>query len=501
MASWTDVGGTARILDEQNPWHANGLVPNVLAPPAERPLAAELWSRVERDDPRRFALILGARRVGKTTAMYQTVRHLLTAGIEPRRLWWMRLDHPILLGQRLDELVRFAMQQGGAAEGSPVYLLLDELVYAADWDLWLKTMYDEHWPVRVVATSSATAALRGRRLESGVGRWSEHYLSPYSFSEFLDLVGQPAPLPIDSSIATTLEGLSAADLPNPATLATLRRRFLLTGGFPELLRAHRGQDDQEANDDVTSLLDSQQVLRADAVERAIYKDIPQSYGVDNPMALERLLYALAAQVTGVLSPTKIAAELGMSQPTYDRYVGYLEQSFLVFTLPNYSGSEQSVQRRGRKVYFEDGAIRNAALQRGIAPLSNPPEMGLLLENAVAAGLHALSQQTGQRLYHWRDGRHEVDLVLDDPQRPAAFEIASSPDHPRHGLRALIDKYPRFAGGCYVVAPGSPVVPADQSSSGIGSVPLDLLLIACGRQAEAALRGRLTGTGPARGTRP
>lgn len=500
MGSWQDAGGIARILGEQNPWHANGLVPTVLAPPAERPLAAGLWSRLERDEPRRFALILGARRVGKTTAMYQTVRHLLAAGVEPRRLWWMRLDHPILLGKSLDELVRFAREQGGATERRPVYLLLDELVYAKDWDLWLKTMYDERWPVRVVATSSATAALRGRRLESGVGRWSEHYLSPYSFSEFLDLVGESAPVSVESSIATTLERLTAADLPDPGSIASRRRRFLLTGGFPELLRADRGRESSEAYDDVTSLLDSQQVLRADAVERAIYKDIPQSYGVDNPMALERLLYALAAQVTGILSPTKIAGELGMSQPTYDRYAGYLEQSFLVFTLPNYSGNGQTVQRRGRKVYFEDGAIRNAALQRGIAPLSNPPEMGLLLENAVAAGLHALSQQTGQRLYHWRDGRQEVDLVLDDPHRPTAFEIASSPDHPRHGLRALIDRYPRFTGGCYVVAPGGPMVPADRTTSGIGSVPLDLLLIACGRQAEAALREQLTSGGQEPGTR-
>jgi hypothetical protein len=45
-----------------------------------------------------------------------------------------------------------------------------------------------------------------------------------------------------------------------------------------------------------------EVLRNDAVERAVYQDIPQSFGVGNPMMLERLLYILAAQITGVLSP-------------------------------------------------------------------------------------------------------------------------------------------------------------------------------------------------------
>lgn len=49
----------------------------MLAPPVERAYAQELWRLIFRDEPRRYLLVLGARRVGKTAAMYQTVRHLL----------------------------------------------------------------------------------------------------------------------------------------------------------------------------------------------------------------------------------------------------------------------------------------------------------------------------------------------------------------------------------------------------------------------------------------
>lgn len=490
MSSWH--GGPeeiARILAEQNPWHRDGQVPAVLAPPVERALAQDLWRLLLRDEPRRYLLVLGARRVGKTTAMYQTVRRMLQDGVPADQLWWLRLDHPVLLREPLGDLVRLVIRLAGASDDRPVRLMLDELVYARDWDLWLKTFYDERWPVQIVATSSAIAALRGRRLESGVGRWREQYLPPYSFSEFLDLVRQPAEVSVADTLANTLRGL-ATRLPDPQVIAARRRRFLLVGGFPELLRTERDQD----GGDVTRLLESQQLLRADAVERAVYKDIPQSYGVDNPMALERLLYVLAAQVAGVLSPSKVAAELTLSQPTLDKYLRYLEQAFLVFTIPNYPPSEGTVQRRGRKVYFVDGAIRNAALQRGLAPLDNPAEMGVLLENAVAASLHALSQQTGQRLYHWRDGRSEVDLVLDDLDRPLAFEVGSSPDHSRAGLAALIARHPRFSGGCYLVAPQVPLVHPEATVRGIGTVPLDALLIASGRQAEAALRRNLSAGG-------
>jgi len=469
-----------RILAEQNPWHRNGQVPAALAPPVERPLAQELWHRVQRSEPRRYSLVLGARRVGKTTAMYQTVRHLLEAGLAPEQLWWLRLDHPVLLRQPLGDLVTLVLDLCGADE--VVHLFLDELVYAPDWDLWLRAFYDERWPVQVLGTSSATAALRGRRLESGVGRWTEHYLSPYSFSEFLDLLQVRPDLPVLPTLDATLAALPAR-LPEPDSIAGLRRRLLVVGGFPELLRVEQGGSDQA--DDANRLLESQQTLRADAGERAVYKDIPQSYGVDSPMALERLLYVLAAQVTGVFSPSKAAGELGLSQPTIDRYLGYLEQAFLVFQLPNYSGNEQSVQRRGRKVFFVDGAVRNAALQRGLAPLDDPAEMGLLLENAAAAALHGLAQHTGQRLYHWRDRKHEVDLVLDDPRRPLAFEIDSSPSHSRAGLLALVAAYPRFAGGAYLVAPGAPTVPAERGPAGVGSVPLDAFLLAVGGQAAQA----------------
>jgi len=471
-----------RVFDEQNPWHKTGRVPDTLARPIERPLARLLWQRLHNEEPHRFQLVLGPRRVGKTTALYQTVRHLLDAGIAPSRIWWLRLDHPLLLQENLGDLIRAVLDTSEATAEAPVFLMLDELVYTDRWDLWLKTFFDDHWPVRVAATSSATAALRERRLESGIGRWSEQHLTPYLFTEFLALVGQDRPVEVGNTLADSLDLLRRGQRAD-GDLAGWRRTFMLVGGFPELLTATR---DRPEEDESSRLLESQQVLRTDAVERAIYKDIPQSFGVDNPMMLERLLYVLAAQIMGLLSPSNICSDLGLSQPTFDRYLSYLEQAFLVFTLPNYSGREATVQKRGRKLYFVDGAIRNAALQRGLAPLDNPTELGALVENLVAATLRSLALHTGVRIYHWRDGRHEVDLVFDHPDRPLAFEIGLSPDHSRAGISALAEKHPRFKGRCYVVAPQATVAHPDSTTSGIGTLPLDLFLQVVGAQAEAAL---------------
>lgn len=471
-----------RVFDEQNPWQRRGSVPDSLAPKVERPLAQLLWRRLRDDDPHRYQVVLGPRRVGKTTALYQTVRHLINDGIDPGRIWWMRLDHPLLLQESLEDLVRAAIEASGATTEHPAFLMLDELVYTDKWDLWLKTFYDDNWPVRIAATSSATAALRERRLESGVGRWSEQHLTPYLFSEFLDLIGRRPHVDISDDLGASVAALAPGRRADD-DLAAWRRTFMLVGGFPELLTRHPENVIEEESD---RLLQSQQILRSDAVERAIYKDIPQSFGVDNPLMLERLLYVLAARITGVLSPSNICKDLGLSQPTFDRYLSYLEQAFLVFTLPNYSGREASVQKRGRKLYFVDGAIRNAALQRGLAPLDNPEEQGTLVENLVAATLRSLALHTSSRLYHWRDGKHEVDLVLDHPERPIALEVASSPQHSRAGLQVFAERHPRFRRGTYLVAPQAAVIHPESTSSGVGSLPLDLLLLLVGAQAEAAL---------------
>ena len=158
MVGWVPkTSDFLRAFAEQNPWQLLKSVPASLAPPVERRLAQSLWRRLIEHTPRRYAVVLGPRRVGKTTVLYQTVRHLLSQGIEPSRIWWLRMDHPLLMTSDLGTLVREVIPHDATLE-RPLYVMLDEIVYADKWDLWLKTFFDEQWPVRIAATSSATAA-------------------------------------------------------------------------------------------------------------------------------------------------------------------------------------------------------------------------------------------------------------------------------------------------------------------------------------------------------
>ncbi len=478
-----------RVFTEQNPWWQYGAVPEALAPPTERGLARLLWQRLLADEPLRYQVVLGPRRVGKTTVLYQTVGHLIDHGIAPTRICWLRLDHPLLVEADLGDLVREVINDAGATARKPLFLMLDEVIYANEWDLWLKTFYDDHWPVRIAASSSATAALRQQRHESGVGRWEEQHLLPCRLDEHLELTGGKTQIEAKESLSVTVKSLRQQS--HDPLIEAEQLFLMLIGGFPELMLRFHSEDRSDIFHALrVQVPQSQRILRSDAVERAIYKDIPQTVAVRNPMMLERLMYVLADQVTGILSPTRISQDLGLAQPTLDRYLSYLEQTYLIFTLTNYSGSESAVQRRGRKLFFLDSAVRNAALQRGLAPLTHRVELGMLRENFAAATLNALAQHAGYRLHHWRDGNREVDLIYDEPSGPLAFEIASSPNHSVQGLKALVERYPRFADRCYLVAPQARVIQPESSESRIGMLPLDTFLLAVGAQAQQAMLTRL-----------
>lgn len=408
--------------------------------------------------------------------MFQVLASLIERGVPPEKLIWLRLDHPLLQAREIGWFVNGAIKRRGPG----LTFFLDELTYAEHWDLWLKTFYDEHLPIDVFASSSASAALRDRRVESGVGRWREVFLAPYSFDEYLKLRGHAIEPP--QSGATLDEAIRHA-ISHPERYSQLkdeREKFLLIGGFPQLLELAQELDFPEA------VLRSQRTLREDAMGMSVYKDIPQAFRVDEPAKLERLIYVIAGQIGGLMSPQSLGATLGLAAPTVDRYVSYLQESYLVFTLQNYSRSEETVQRRGKKVYFFDGSMRNAALHRGLRPMTDPAEMGSLIENSVAAHLEVLARQAGYRLFHWRNKKTEVDFVLDIPDQPFAFEVSASINHSMKGLIEFQTRYPKFKGSCYFISPGVEPSTPEQNEDGIGRIPLDTFLVTIGQQAASAL---------------
>lgn len=506
-------------LSGLNPWHETGEIGRDRVPPVERRLAQLLWRRLLGEGPHRYQVIYGPRRVGKSTALRQTVRRLLAAEVEPSRIWWLQMDVPYIKRHNLRAAMEHVIAVSGATAERPAFVMVDEVARAEEWDLWLKSFHDDSWPVEILATASSIEKLRAASVESGTGRWDEQCLLPCSFSEFVELCPLPSQHGPSVSAATSERLSETIEALVPAAYASreldeARDILMLIGGWPDLLLQARAELDAPTPQAATgthaassradvspSLLDrgvvfadnvrrAQDRLRSDVVDRVVFRDITESADVDDPGRLRDLLHILAGQVSGVMSPEKISRTLGVSQPTVRRYSGLLADSYLTFALPNYSENEQAVQRRGQKMYFWDTAVRNAVLSRAATPLSRPSEYGQLLENLAASTLRSLGETTSTRVFYWRRGTKEVDLVYDDRNDPLAFEVATSARHSRGGLRALAESHRQFRGRCYVVAPDAELVPPGQNDDGIGSIPFNAFLTGVGAQIQLAAETHL-----------
>ncbi len=48
--------------------------------------------------------------------MYQAVKNLLAQGVAPARLWWLRLDHPLLMQVDLGRLTKLVLEHSRPAD-------------------------------------------------------------------------------------------------------------------------------------------------------------------------------------------------------------------------------------------------------------------------------------------------------------------------------------------------------------------------------------------------
>ena len=121
-------------------------------------------------DLRRHVILSGARRVGKTTLLYQMIEELLKGGVDAKKILYLSHDHPLLKFCAMDEMM--SIFETNVSPEDEAYLFFDEIQYAKDWEMWLKVFYDTKPGWRIAATGSASPVLMQRASESGVGRWS-----------------------------------------------------------------------------------------------------------------------------------------------------------------------------------------------------------------------------------------------------------------------------------------------------------------------------------------
>lgn len=394
-----------KVLRSFNPWWISGRGNPVLLKPYKRFAYYEALKRLEETAIKRTVVLTGTRRVGKTTIQYQLIDHLLQSGISPEKIVFISLDHPMLKLAGLNDVLECYHENVYAKQD--VYYFFDEIQYATDWNAWLKTIYDTQPETKVVATGSASPALIKGSTESGAGRWSVIQVPTLSFYEYCALLNIPAPKLDPSLKPSQLLKLSQQErgqiINKLSVLANHFNRYLQVGGFPELALA---------DNDLLAM----QVMREDVVDKVLKRDLPSLYNIRNATELERIFLYLCNVSSEIVAIDAMTKELnGVSRQTVLNYIEYLESANLIYLSYPVDLSGKKILKAKPKIYIADAAIRNAVLMDSEV-MTNPVEMGKLVETAVYKHVAAFYYQKATRIGYYRGGSKdkEIDIVVDYP---------------------------------------------------------------------------------------
>lgn len=268
---------------------------------------------------------------------------------------------------------------------------------------------------RFVLLGSASPTLIGHISESLAGRTGFLDMTPFSFDEVAAKAGA-------------------------RPLASL----WLRGGFPD------------------AFLEKSSAARLqwfEAYSRTFIERDLAALGIDVSSPQMRKLWTMLAHYNGgIWNASQLAASMGVSYHTVNRYVDILEQTFLLRKLPPYFVNIGKRLVKSPKIYFRDSGLLHYFLgimdQRslGVHPARGASWESFIVEQLICAFQQAMPSA---RAYYWRTAAgEEADLLIEAGRRLIPFEIKLHSAPTRQiapGLRGCMRELKLSKG--YVVYPG------------------------------------------------
>jgi predicted AAA+ superfamily ATPase len=359
-------------------------------------------------DDTRVVLVNGARQCGKSTLVAQIG--------DARGAEWRSLD-------------RAATRQAAAFDPTEFVagadpMVIDEVQRVPELLLAIKEAVDtDPRPGRFLLTGSARVLSLRSVPDVLPGRMETIELWPLSQGEIDD---KPDGF-VDAVFASGPDLHHASEETRADYIDRITR-----GGFPEAVaRPARGR---------ARFLDS---YVADLINR----DVIQLSEIERGPEMRALTRLVAARSGQLLVPGALGNELGLPQPTIKRYLGLLEEVFLIKRIPAWSRNLSSRAIGTAKVAMVDSGIAANLLGLDAEGLRQPTSpLGGLLEGFVAMEIARQLTWSERRveLYHYRTkDKVEVDIVLEDRRgRVIAIDVKAASTvkaEDFRGLRHLADR--------------------------------------------------------------
>jgi uncharacterized protein len=316
-------------------------------------------------EPGKTLVLLGPRRVGKTTLLNEFIEHSTQKVVSYR-------------GDEVSTQLAFSVADSSVLQpyiGSAEVLAIDEAQAIPDIGKVLKIINDAMPQLSVIVTGSSSFELAGQVGEPLTGRKTTRYLFPLALTELL--ADETAP-----------QAIFSRQLPG----------YLIYGMYPNVITA---TNNQERADFLRELVDSY-----------LLRDILAYQEVKGSRVLLQLLVLLAYQIGNEVSHTELGTSLGIDKNTVARYLDLLEKSYIIFRLGGFSRNLRSEVTKTAKYYFFDVGIRNAVINN-LNPLEIRNDIGQLWENFILVERLKMRTYSGlyANQYFWRTWKQsEIDLV-------------------------------------------------------------------------------------------
>ena len=345
-------------------------------------------------DTSEIVALVGLRRAGKSTILYQLMDQLEKQGVPASAMLHMNFEEPSIAPQLslalLDDMYRTYREQ--VYPVGKAYIFFDEIQNVPDWERWVRAR-NETEDIKIFITGSS-AQLMSRELATLLtGRHVEFFVSPLSFAEYLQFNNITPPkkqLKIDLN----------------AELQYALNQYMTWGGLPEIVLS---QDD-----------DRKQRLLKQYFEDILFKDVAMRHQIRDVVVLRNIAVHLITQTACLCSINRIANIFGISLEMASTYCHYIAESFLVDFVPYFSLKTAERQRNPQKIHVSDLGFRK------IASLSTSPDHSKLIETTL---YHALKRQHRDDIFYWKK-EHEVDFVIRSGNEIASIiQVADQFDDP------------------------------------------------------------------------
>jgi len=136
---------------------------------------------------REVFLLVGARRTGKSTLLYQIIRDIINNKTSPESILFINLDEPIFQSRSKDPAYLTGIIDYFLAQHKlPVtfYLFIDEIQNYDYWAYAIKIIYDSGKNLKIVLTGSTSTLLQTEISTRLSGRYFHTIVYPLSFREY-----------------------------------------------------------------------------------------------------------------------------------------------------------------------------------------------------------------------------------------------------------------------------------------------------------------------------